>query len=156
MENSIAILLNCLNISPCKSFYCYLKYYQYTINICAFCTLSCTLRCFDPEASHPSCLTSYSIAAMRSTSGAQKPGKASSPSERLILTPLNVQWKIKWLYRPLIITQAEPESQISYEKRQKVTLKRSLISHKIHFELTFTYRFGTLPHCFMVYHVVTC
>lgn len=56
---------------------------------------------------------------MRNTFGAQLPVKASSPSERLIFTPLNVQWKVKWLYRPLIITQAELESQTSHEEAKE-------------------------------------
>lgn len=42
--------------------------------------------------------------------GAEEPEKARSTSERLILTPLHVHWKIKWLYRPSIITQAALET----------------------------------------------
>lgn len=75
------------------------------------------LRCMIPSSLLP-------ILVMRTTFGAQLPGKASGPSERLIPTPLNVQWKVKWLYRPLIITQAELESQTSHEYKQTLKWQR--------------------------------
>lgn len=63
--------------------------------------------------------------------GAEEPGKARSASERLILTQLHVQWKIKWLYKPSIITQT------SWTEAKNKHSEGLFVSEiKIHLELT--------------------
>lgn len=99
----------------------YFKYHRYFLHIALSVRRpSCTLLWHAnsrAEVSDCKRLTSY-ICDEKHLGSTRLPGTAGRPSERLILTPLNVQWKVKWLYRPLIIAQAELESQTSHEYRR--------------------------------------
>lgn len=105
----------------------YFKYHRYILHIALSVRRpSCTLLWHAnsrAEVSDCKRLTSY-ICDEKHLGSTRLPGTAGRPSERLILTPLNVQWKVKWLYRPLIIAQAEFESQTSHEYRRTLKWRR--------------------------------
>lgn len=111
----------------------YFKYHQYFLYIAlSVHWLSCMLPWhMNSRAEVSDCkrLTSY-ICDDKHLRSTRLPGTAGRPSERLILTPLNVQWKVKWLYRPLIIAQAELESQTSHEYRPTLKWQRGGVFQK--------------------------